>query len=182
MKKILSIAFTLVLAGCAGGTSTTQILTQSSEEEVMPVTDTMAPASKPEMTKPMPKPVAAEKPKAPAPKPVMTAQKKPKPTPKPVKKPAAASSTYTIQVIALSHNKGFSEYMNKLPSDKPVWSNKKMVDGLPWYTLLYGEFNSKSEAQNALKALPNDIKQYGPFIRSFASIKSSANPEVKRLN
>ncbi|USH05604.1 SPOR domain-containing protein [Grimontia kaedaensis] len=183
MKKILSIAFTLALAGCAGGTSTTQILTQSSEEEVMPVTENMAPASKPEMTKPMPKPVSAEKPKAPAPKPVMTAQKKPKPVPKPAKKPSAtSSSTYTIQVIALSHNKGFSEYINRLPSDKPVWSNKKMVDGLPWYTLLYGEFKSKAEAQKALKALPNDIKQYGPFIRSFASIKSSATPEVKRLN
>lgn len=188
MKKILSVAFTLMLAGCTGGATTTQILTQSVEEEVMPVTQTMpaTPAPdmnkpKPAMTKPAPKPVMAQKPAME--KPVATAANKP------AKKPAVAKSKsqhenrkYTIQVIALSHNKGFAEYMNKLPSDKPVWSNKKMVDGLPWFTLLYGEFNSKVDAENALKALPKNIKQYGPFIRSFASIKASSTPEMTRLN
>ncbi|WP_407333804.1 SPOR domain-containing protein [Enterovibrio sp. 27052020O] len=185
MKKILSIAFTFVLAGCAGGTSTTQILTQSVEEEVFPATQSAsipAPAKKAEVSavKPMPKP---------APKLAMTeksmkvAAAKPAAKKQPTKKSAATSGhQYTIQVIALSHNKGFSEYMNKLPSDKPVWSNKKMVDGLPWYTLLYGDFTSKTDAQKALSALPKDIKQYGPFIRSLASIKSSANPEMKPLN
>ncbi|WP_195714661.1 SPOR domain-containing protein [Grimontia hollisae] len=168
MKKILSIVLTLALTGCAGGTSTTQILTQSSEEEVMPVSQPIAPAPepKPEIVspKPMPKPMVAAK-------------------PKPPKKPVASeSTTYTIQVIALSHNKGFNDYMNKLPSDKPVWSNKKMVDGLPWYTLLYGEFASKEDAKRALNALPKDIKQFGPFIRSIASIKSSSTPEMTRLN
>ncbi|MDD1792215.1 SPOR domain-containing protein [Enterovibrio sp. ZSDZ42] len=185
MKKILSVAFTFALAGCAGGTSTTQILTQSTEEAVFPSAQS-APASSSEMnaTKPMPKPAAK---KTMADKPVMAhkaskpAAKKPA-KPLPTKKTAVAGQKYTIQVIALSHNKGFNEYMNKLPSDKPVWSNKKMVDGLPWYTLLYGDFDSKTEAQKALKALPKDIKQFGPFIRSVASIKSSANPEMKPLN
>ncbi|WP_028022577.1 SPOR domain-containing protein [Enterovibrio calviensis] len=187
MKKILSVAFTFALAGCAGGASTTQILTQSTEEAVFPSSQSVpAPAKNTEMSskKPMPKP-AAKKPMAE--KPVM-AHKTSKPAAKkPVKtmstkKPAVSGQKYTIQVIALSHNKGFNEYMNKLPSDKPVWSNKKMVDGLPWYTLLYGDFGSKADAQKALKALPNDIKQFGPFIRSVASIKSSAHPEMKPLN
>lgn len=181
MKKILSVVFPLVLAGCAGGTSTTQILTQSVEEEVMPVSTTMTSQSaaipdnaEPAKVKPAPKPAVTAKPaKA---KPAAVASKPA------TKKPAATNTHYTIQVIALSHNKGFAEYMNKLPSDKPVWSNKKMVDGLPWYTLLYGEFNSRADAERALGALPNTIKQYGPFIRSFASIKSSSTPEMTRLN
>ncbi|KXF83235.1 SPOR domain-containing protein [Enterovibrio coralii] len=187
MKKIFPIALTFVLAGCVGGATTTQILTQTTEEEVMPVTQTVASnltddsaaaVPKPQ-PKPAPKPVMTEKPEMA--KPVQTAQQKP--APKPVKKPVATTGgKYTIQVVALSHNKGFGDYVNKLPSDKPVWSNKKMVDGLPWYTLLYGEFNSKAEAKQALSALPKNIKAYGPFIRSVASIKQSATPEMTRLN
>ncbi|WP_394209650.1 SPOR domain-containing protein [Enterovibrio calviensis] len=189
MKKILSIAFTFALAGCSGGASTTQILTQSIEEEVFPTPQSSsipAPAKKAEMNsaKPMPKPASkatmAEKPMKS--KPAVIAKPAVKKQPATKKMAAMSGQNYTIQVIALSHNKGFNEYMNKLPSDKPVWSNKKMVDGLPWYTLLYGDFDSKADAKHALSALPKDIKQYGPFIRSFTSIKSSANPEMKPLN
>ncbi|MDD1779653.1 SPOR domain-containing protein [Enterovibrio sp. ZSDZ35] len=185
MKKIFPIALTFVLAGCVGGATTSQILTQTTEEEVMPVTQTVAVNLADDavtqeampVPKPAPKPVVTEKPKMT--KPVSTA----KPAPKPVTKPAMTSgSKYTIQVVALSHNKGFGDYVNKLPSDKPVWSNKKMVDGLPWYTLLYGEYNSKADAKKALNALPKNIKAYGPFIRSMASIKSSATPEMIRVN
>ncbi|MCC4798692.1 hypothetical protein BCT30_20710 [Enterovibrio norvegicus] len=199
MKKIFSVALTLALAGCAGGSNTTQLLlTQSSGAEVMPLSSTEPSNVTPETVKPAPKmPANVEPMPKPAPKAAATATPKPMPVPmkektmvastkaeKPMMKmPATTSSKkYTIQVIALSHNKGFTEYMDKLPSDKPVWSNKKMVEGLPWYTLLYGEFPSKEAAKSALNALPKTIKEYGPFIRSFSSIKGSSTPDMTRLN
>ncbi|MGF1863995.1 SPOR domain-containing protein [Enterovibrio norvegicus] len=197
MKKILSVALTLALAGCAGGSNTTQLLlTQSSGAEVMPLSSTEPSNVTPETVKPAPKmPANVEPMPKPAPKVAATATPKPMPmkekpmvastkAEKPMMKmPATTSSKkYTIQVIALSHNKGFTEYMDKLPSDKPVWSNKKMVEGLPWYTLLYGEFPSKEAAKSALNALPKTIKEYGPFIRSFSSIKGSSTPDMTRLN
>jgi len=39
--------------------------------------------------------------------------------------PAKQGPGYTIQVVALSHDRGFSDYAKRLPSDQPLWSNKK---------------------------------------------------------
>ncbi|AJR05831.1 DamX-related protein [Photobacterium gaetbulicola] len=96
--------------------------------------------------------------------------------------PQLAKSGYSIQVLALSHNKGFTSYMNKLPSDKPVWTNKKELNGIPWYTLLYGQFETREQARQALDALPNNVKTYGPFIRSLDEVKASPSPKLTRLN
>ncbi|WEM45773.1 SPOR domain-containing protein (plasmid) [Photobacterium sp. DA100] len=96
--------------------------------------------------------------------------------------PQSAKVGYSIQVLALSHNKGFTSYMNKLPSDKPVWTNKKELNGIPWYTLLYGQFDTREQARQALDALPNDVKSYGPFIRSLDEVKASPSPKLTRLN
>ncbi len=72
--------------------------------------------------------------------------------------------------------------MNKLPSNQPVWMNKKELQGLPWYTLLYGHYDTREQAKQALAALPNDVKDYGPFIRSLNEIKSSSTPKLTKLN
>ena len=93
-----------------------------------------------------------------------------------------SKSGYSIQVLALSHNKGFTTYMNKLPSDKPVWTNVKKINGVPWYTLLYGQFETREQARSALDALPNDVKTYGPFIRDLDEVKASPTPKLTRLN
>ena len=95
---------------------------------------------------------------------------------------ALSQSGYSIQVLALSHNKGFTTYMNKLPSDKPVWTNVKTINGVPWYTLLYGQFETREQARIALDALPNDVKTYGPFIRDLDEVKASPTPKLTRLN
>ncbi|MCQ1056938.1 SPOR domain-containing protein [Photobacterium sp. DNB23_23_1] len=93
-----------------------------------------------------------------------------------------SKASYSIQVLALSHNKGFVSYMNKLPSDQPVWTNTKQLNGVPWYTLLYGNFDTKEQARKALEALPRDVKEYGPFIRDLAEVKASPTPKLTRLN
>ncbi|OOE57898.1 SPOR domain-containing protein [Salinivibrio sp. ML323] len=112
-----------------------------------------------------------------------TAKPEPKPAPKKqAAKPATQSAGYTIQVVALSHDRGFSDYAKRLPSDQPLWSNKKMVDGLPWYTLLYGEYPSRDAAKRAIKALPQTIQEYGPFVRDISKIKRSSTPEMIRVN
>ncbi|MGF1701172.1 SPOR domain-containing protein [Photobacterium makurazakiensis] len=193
MKKLAVIAVASALAGCASEPQTTQIVTSSTEEvytesqlgfidatgqttlnEDVVVADTPVAeettASKvikkaAEETQQQEQEIAASSPKE------SSAQIK-----------GITQRGYTIQVLALSHNKGFTTYMNKLPSDKPVWMNKKDLNGVPWFTLLYGEFDTKEQAKVALNALPKDVRDFGPFIRSIDDIKLSTSPKLTKLN
>ncbi|WP_198935512.1 SPOR domain-containing protein [Salinivibrio sp. ML323] len=167
MKKLALLAIVMLLTGCSGGGVTTEIYSQTIEStdkrDSVQTEDTAQTAD----AEPM----------------MNTAKPEPKPAPKKqAAKPATQSAGYTIQVVALSHDRGFSDYAKRLPSDQPLWSNKKMVDGLPWYTLLYGEYPSRDAAKRAIKALPQTIQEYGPFVRDISKIKRSSTPEMIRVN
>ncbi|WP_198935326.1 SPOR domain-containing protein [Salinivibrio kushneri] len=167
MKKLALLAIVMLLTGCSGGGVTTEIYSQTIEStdkrDTVQTEDTAQTAD----AEPM----------------MNTAKPEPKPAPKKqAVKPATQSAGYTIQVVALSHDRGFSDYAKRLPSDQPLWSNKKMVDGLPWYTLLYGEYPSRDAAKRAIKALPQTIQEYGPFVRDISKIKRSSTPEMIRVN
>ncbi|WP_201264056.1 SPOR domain-containing protein [Salinivibrio sp. HTSP] len=167
MKKLALLAIVMLLTGCSGGGVTTEIYSQTIEStdkrDSVQTEDTARTAD----AEPM----------------MNTAKPEPKPAPKKqAVKSATQSAGYTIQVVALSHDRGFSDYAKRLPSDQPLWSNKKMVDGLPWYTLLYGEYPSRDAAKRAIKALPQTIQEYGPFVRDISKIKRSSTPEMIRVN
>ncbi|PSV50080.1 SPOR domain-containing protein [Photobacterium indicum] len=179
MKKIAVLAVVTVLAGCASDSETMQLTTSSSEEvysaEQIAMMDHLQEAKVETTTEDTTVAYQEEAVSEPV-KPV----EKPKKT---VYKYADVTKQgYTIQVLALSHNQNFTTYMNKLPSNQPVWMNKKELQGLPWYTLLYGQFDSRIEAKRFLNALPQDVKNYGPFIRSLDDIKASSTPKLSRLN
>ena len=197
MKKIAVLAVVTALAGCASDNETTQIISSSSEE-VYSTKQITAMAQmreakaekesivlKEEVVKsPVQRVVRVDSSKelqsskVPPPK----KQAKPTKTKPSYKYSSIARSGYTIQVLALSHNQSFTTYMNKLPSNQPVWMNKKKLEGLPWYTLLFGQYETRTEAKRALNALPQDVKAYGPFIRSLDDIKASATPKLTKLN
>ncbi|WP_198535282.1 SPOR domain-containing protein [Salinivibrio kushneri] len=167
MKKLALLAIVMLLTGCSGGGVTTEIYSQTIESTDKRDTVQTEDSAQTADAEPM----------------MNTAKPEPKPAPKKqAVKPATQSAGYTIQVVALSHDRGFSDYAKRLPSDQPLWSNKKMVDGLPWYTLLYGEYPSRDAAKRAIKALPQTIQEYGPFVRDISKIKRSSTPEMIRVN
>lgn len=176
MKKLAMLAVVTAVSGCASDSGNTEIITSSKEEiylqeqvasetltkleeDTIPNNDRADQATATDVIK-----KAAEEDKA-----TGTEQQ-------------LSKSGYSIQVLALSHNKGFVSYMNKLPSDQPVWTNKKQLNGVPWYTLLYGKFDTKEQARKALEALPRNVKAYGPFIRDLDEVKASPTPKLTRLN
>ncbi|ELR65773.1 DamX-related protein [Photobacterium marinum] len=198
MKKVAVLAVLTALSGCASDSETMQIVSSSSEEiytaEQLHTMERIQEAKVPQPVVQPPKiektvavaPVAVPVKRTVTPIPEQKKQVTPKPVdkpkPKPVYKPAATDPEgYTIQVLALSHNKGFRPYMNKLPSNQPVWMNKKQLQGVPWYTMLFGHYRTREEAKRALNALPQDVKDYGPFIRSFSEIKTSPTPKLTKL-
>ncbi len=173
MKKTLLIGLCAILAGCASSEVTTTVV--ASEAEIEQYNSAMPVESDPILTLPeeehVPQVIAqpVQEQKIVLTKPVQT-------------KPAMTTSgRYSIQVLALSHDSGFQAYLMKLPHGEPVYVNKKMLNGLPWYTLLYGEYSSHAEAKRALNALPNSVRQYGPFVRSLNDIKRSSTPELRQL-
>ncbi|WP_087017172.1 SPOR domain-containing protein [Thaumasiovibrio subtropicus] len=170
MKKTLLIGAVLVLTGCASSDVTTTVV--ASEAEIEQYNNAMPMESDPILTLP------AEEPMAQVVKPV---EENKIVLNKPTKPAMTSGGRYSIQVLALSHDGGFQEYVDRLPSGKPIYVNKKMLNGLPWYTLLYGEYSSKAEAKRALNALPSSVRQYGPFIRSLDDIKRSSSPDLRQL-
>ncbi|ODP96237.1 DamX-related protein [Salinivibrio sp. SS3] len=167
MKKLALLAIVMLLTGCSGGGVTTEIYSQTIESTDKRDTVQTEDSAQTADAEPM----------------MNTAKPEPKTAPKKqAVKSATQSAGYTIQVVALSHDRGFSDYAKRLPSDQPLWSNKKMVDGLPWYTLLYGEYPSRDAAKRAIKALPQTIQEYGPFVRDISKIKRSSTPEMIRVN
>lgn len=174
MKRIIIIAFTSLLVGCVGSSKTTQILTQSSSNEDLSI-HTIDPA-KNELTQNVSLPSISAKPVTAIPETSMPITTTPMDT-----TVMTAPNQYTIQVVALSNNKGFDEYTAKFPKETSFWSNKKMVNNVAWYTLLYGQFDNKEQAICALNSLPLSIKKHKPFIRSFAKIASSGSPQLIKL-
>ncbi|RXJ74585.1 DamX-related protein [Veronia nyctiphanis] len=165
MKITVLFLCVLTMVGCADRTQQLVLLSQTEE-----ITSTEQPKVA------VPKPAESQMTEVKQPT-VKTAAKK---ITKPKKK--VESTRYTIQVVALSYKSGLKGYADMLPSDQPLWSNMKKIDGLPWYTLLYGSFPSKQSASKKLNALPNIIKEQKPFIRSISSIKKSANPDMVKIN
>lgn len=91
-------------------------------------------------------------------------------------------SGFTVQVLGVSKNSGFASYIAKLPGQQPVWVNQKTFHEKPWYTLLYGHFDTVQEAQAAIKDLPAEIRSFGPFVRSLARIHQSPEPKLTKIN
>ncbi len=189
MKKTAIIGLTLLLSACASETYTTDVTSESFQEDYS--SDVI---SKPIMAS---ENSVVEKDVTPAvvkmaPKPA--AKKVVKLTPndqvKPVKiiPPSNEQSAiqrfgYTIQVVAVGSEDKVTQFANKLPqSEQPIWANYKVVNGTKWYSILYGDYATSAEAKQAISSLPAQFRHLKPFVKSIDAIKNSAYPSLKKLN
>ncbi|MGF1686718.1 SPOR domain-containing protein [Photobacterium japonica] len=186
MKKIAVFAAAAILSGCATESGNTEWVTSSAQEQYQtepsfvfekdPLKETTTVAVvEPVVTESVVIEQVQEKETV-----VITAPADEKPVI--YKYAKKAVDGYTIQVLAGTHNRGFNQYVKRLPAEQPVWVNEKDLNGSPWYTLLFGQYESKDAARQALKALPQDIKNFGPFIRDLRQIKTSQYPKLTQLN
>lgn len=95
---------------------------------------------------------------------------------------AAARFGYTIQVAAVSSETEAKVFAGRLPQEEPIWENYKTVNGTTWFTVLYGDYATKTDAQDAIKAMPSKIRALKPFVKSIDDIKNSPYPSLKKLN
>lgn len=78
---------------------------------------------------------------------------------------------FTMQLMAsdkLSDLKTFSAN-NNLGSQASYY--RTSLHGKPWYMLTYGRYSSEKQAISALTQLPNNLKSYHPWVKSFATVE-----------
>ncbi|HAS6022414.1 TPA: SPOR domain-containing protein [Vibrio vulnificus] len=90
---------------------------------------------------------------------------------------------YTVQVVAVGSQAKVDYFASKLPNDgQPIWENYKIVNGTKWFTVLYGDFATSTEAKKAIAQLPQEFKELQPFVKSIDAIKNSEYPTLNKLN
>lgn len=184
MKRILPITLTVLLAGCTSSSYTTNITTDSSEEVyqvTQPIEEEVVAFEETEVTSTPETEVVKLTPEDTS---TLSDSEAAISILPPTQKQEEMSNRYgyTLQILALSRKTDLSTYAGKLAGEQPVWMNRKTVNNMPWYTILYGDFATPAAAREAIKQLPAEIQAYGPFVRSINSIKNSDNPELHKLN
>ncbi len=90
---------------------------------------------------------------------------------------------FTIQVVAVGSQTKVDHFARKLPRDnQPVWENYKVVNGTKWYTVLYGDYATRTDAKKAIMELPTEFQSLKPFVKSIDAIKNSEYPTLNKLN
>lgn len=82
---------------------------------------------------------------------------------------------FTLQLLGTHQKITLPQYLKKhsLNSDAAIFRNKR--NNKDWFTLIYGNYTTKAEAQNAANKLPKGASK--PWVRSFASILPSLNKD-----
>lgn len=90
---------------------------------------------------------------------------------------------FTIQVVAVGTQTKVDHFARKLPRDnQPIWENYKVVNGTKWYTVLYGDYATRTDAKAAISELPSEFQSLKPFVKSIDDIKNSQYPTLNKLN
>lgn len=77
---------------------------------------------------------------------------------------------YTLQLLGGRNDKSIQKFIRKYKlRDKAIYfhtnHNKRN-----WYALIYGSYNNRGEALQAIKELPSELQKTSPWARSFSSI------------
>lgn len=79
--------------------------------------------------------------------------------------------SYTIQLLAVQNISSIQAYINHHSLSDGAFTYKSSRNGKPWYPLLWGIYQDKTAAVEAMRHLPPDIRKGGPWVRSFASLQ-----------
>ncbi|EAR10994.1 hypothetical protein MED297_10801 [Reinekea sp. MED297] len=80
---------------------------------------------------------------------------------------------YTVQLIGVRDQAQLASLLAEFNSPLDVDIVETTYQGDPWFVLIYGQFDTRDEAQSAFEALPEGLFSGDPWIRSFQSLRSS---------
>lgn len=82
---------------------------------------------------------------------------------------------YTIQLIGMHDQDKFNAFINQSPSHlkEKFYSFQTQHQGKAWYVAAYGKFETKQQAEAALKALPMDVQKNKPWVRLLQEVQKA---------
>ncbi len=85
-------------------------------------------------------------------------------------------SSYTLQLLGARQSDSIKKFLRKYSSlnGKTVYFHTRH-DTRDWYTVVYGVYADRQQAQQAIKRLPKELQTASPWIRSFGSIHAELN-------
>lgn len=192
MKKISILSLSILLAACSTGNYTADVTTDSFREDYKAqavAETTVATNTMTEEVVEQPKMATSQKNMVnvsrtePMAKPAPVAKTRNVKIIAPTKKQVESFKRYgfTIQVIAVDSAVKAEALAKKLPQGHSVWENYKQVNGTDWYTLLYGDYETRYEAKAAIDTLPQMFKDLKPFVKSLDDVKNSPYPKLKKI-
>jgi len=81
------------------------------------------------------------------------------------------NTNLTIQVMGSAQYLRLLHSMRQLKTDDSVAIVQLKLAPKPWYSLIIGSFETKTEADKAIHELPAKLKKNKPWIRNFLSLK-----------
>lgn len=192
MKQIFSTAALLTLTACSTGQIATDVKVDSYQEEYDREVVTSPVMSDVEEVTLAEAPVelnATEAPVNTEPNPVLVAAVEPEPV---VVEKIAAKETqdfelnarfvgYTIQVAAFDSQERFNNYVETIPTIKPVWKHTKNVNGKRMYAVLVGQYDTFLLAQKGAAEVSAQMGISAPYIRNVKRITNSDSPDVVQI-
>ncbi len=92
---------------------------------------------------------------------------------------SSLGSNYTVQLTGSSSDSSIKQLIEKYNHVKPLELMVSNRNGSDWYSLLYGSFKSKDEANKAYNKLPSGLKKNKPWIRSVESVQKQMGSIIK---
>ena len=78
---------------------------------------------------------------------------------------------FTVQLFASPHSESVRRLEKSLPHNVPMMMTSIQKQGETWYVLFAGNFATRQEATAYVTTLPAFVKNAGPWIRTFESLK-----------
>ncbi len=83
------------------------------------------------------------------------------------------ANLFTIQLLGTENEALLRHQIKNGGLSSQVAYYKKTHEGAPWYSLIYGSYNSREAAQAAAQALPSSLQKGSPWIRKIGDIQAS---------
>lgn len=80
---------------------------------------------------------------------------------------------YTIQILGMQDEHKLKAFMNQSILKSKMSSYKTHREGKDWHVIVYGDFATKQQAEEALLKLPQDILKNKPWIRTVRDVQGA---------
>ena len=84
----------------------------------------------------------------------------------------ASPEDFAVQLLASHSEENIKGFLTQFGSDQPVGYFETRHQGRPWFVALLAEFDDRSQATQAISALPAQLRANQPWIRSVAGIQT----------